>query len=169
MGNHLLSSSNTFAGLIKVKIEASFYDSWYVWQVQTVNRDRVGWTGVNSVDVNWIVYRELAIWRALMTKANFQPWTCLWHWTVKNPSRIKHTDSGEVLFIKIYILQCHWLLLFIMLFGTIARNSNLWWFYNFKTLSLSITVSLIGYVLSNCRKLRFVRVGKCINIMLFSS
>jgi hypothetical protein len=107
----------------------------YVWQVQAVNRDRLSWIGVNSVHRNWIIYRELTVWRSLMTKANFLPWTCLWHWKVKNPNRTKHTDSGETLFIKIYILKCHWPLLFIMLFGTIAWNSNLWCFYHFKTFS----------------------------------
>jgi len=35
--------------------------------------------------------------------------------------------------------------------------------------AFSITINLLGYVLSNRRKLRFVRAGKDINIMLFSS
>jgi hypothetical protein len=105
-----------------------------VWLVQAVNRNRAGWTGVNSVDINWIIYRDFIILRALMIKATFPPWTCLWHWRVNNPSWTKHTDSREILmFVKIYILQCRWLLLLIMLFGKIVRNSNLWCFYHFKT------------------------------------
>jgi len=113
----------------------SFFIAEYVWQVQAVNRDRVGWTGVNSVDINWIIYRELTVWRSLTTNAYFPPWTCLWHWKVKNPSRTKYTVSVETLFIKIYILQCQLPLLFIMIFGTIARNSNLWYSYHFKMFS----------------------------------
>lgn len=112
-----------------------FFIAEQFWQLQAVNRYRVGWTGVNSIDINWIIYRELMVWRSLMTKANFPPWTCLWHWKVKNLSRTKRTDSGETLFIKIYILQCHWLLLFIMFFRTIAWNSNLLCFYHSKTFS----------------------------------